>query len=883
MVETNKLSKKPEWAKAFEQRMMKKGGVQAALSWLKSEFAKGRLKPVSWTEALQFIARSLFNSYPEASLAVFECLQQSVPEDMNCCVYIGTLQDKLGKRDLSKISMRKVVDAEHADPRDVLQAANMLVRFGEQEVALNAAVKAYEAMGRPIDCAATLLYIAQLTADWPLVDQLTNQLREAHQQGLTHKTNESPRTHLLWCDNEALYRKVLKNWSEKNIRTPVNEPPDLPSPEGRKLRIGYLSSDFRDHPTSYLILGVLRHHDKSKVELFMYCSGWDDGSQLRKQVENQFDYRHSVSHLSDEDAADLIRSHQIDVLVELNGPTRANRMGILSYRPAPVQVDYLGWPGSVGGRVVDYVVGDYYTVPEGSEIEYPEKVIRLFPTYQSNDHKSYKLPNKPTRQQVGLPVSDELVILGMFNAINKVHQTVWDTWMQIMQSNDKTVLWLLDPGVAAQKHVKQQFENAGLSADRLIFAPRMRHIPHLTRLQCCDLILDPWPYGGHTSTSDALYAGIPVLAMQGNNFAARVSASLIKASGLDKFVAYNVEEYVNIGKQLLSNTNLLRKLQQQIREQIGNSPIFNAKSRAYQLEQAFRQAAIFASLGVEAKHIQIKMPEQVQLNTKPLKKTKKSNTVDWNNYRVAVVTPYYKIEPEKLERCCASVKAQTYACDHFLVADGAPQELPKGFDITHLVLPKNVGNCGSTPRGFGAQYATALGYDAIAFLDADNWYEPNHIELAVKTLEKDQLDCVFTRRNIIFPDGEVLLKDDPQDTKQGHVDTNCYVISKRAAFLFAYWSMYPKEFGAGEDRFIKKIIDFLKLKTRLIPEKTVWYETNWANHYRMAKKTPISPVRKPEKFIWHHWDEDLFFQRTGLTKIGNLISKKIQEAKEKSS
>ncbi len=233
-------------------------------------------------------------------------------------------------------------------------------------------------------------------------------------------------------------------------------------------------------------------------------------------------------------------------------------------------------------------------------------------------------------------------------------------------------------------------------------------------------------------------------------------------------------------------------------------------------------------------------------------------------FKVAVVTPYFQIEHEKLKRCVDSVAKQSVKCDHILVADGEPQPIPDGYDLTHIVIPTNIGNCGATPRSFGAQYAFSKGYDAVAFLDADNWYDSDHIELASQAIIKYQADVVFARRHIVFPDGEILRVDDPEDLSGVHVDTNCYVFSKRAAFLPLIWSMYPKEFGIGEDRLMLSFIKTHPLKCINLPKKTIWYESNWGRHYRMAKKTPVLPIRSPARSLNETFDSQLIYERTGI-------------------
>jgi predicted O-linked N-acetylglucosamine transferase (SPINDLY family) len=862
---------RPAWLQEAVQRVHVQG-VSHGLEWLRAAYDAQEVPTPSWPACVELLGKALSISSPESALRVLDSLMSAAQGEEASSGYVpptsvqllaGLLQDKLGQRGQAKQSMQAVVQSDRAQPLEVLQAANLLVRLGDQALALQAAERAFEAMGRPLEHAATLLYIAQVTAHWPLVDRLTAQLRQGHEDGQTERINESPRTHVLWCDDEVLNHAVLQHWSRQNLPAPVGAAPRPASPHGRRLRVGYLSSDFREHPTARLILGVLRHHDRRQVELFMYCSGWDDGSALRQAVVAQFEHVHSVAGLGDGAAAALMRSHQIDVLVELNGPTRAHRMGILSHRPAPVQVDYLGWPGTVGGRVVDYVVGDAHTVPEGAEQHYAEKVIRLHPTYQANDHAAYPRVPKPTRREVGLPEDPSLVILGMFNAINKVHQAVWETWMQILQGAPHTVLWLLDPGEVARKAIASAAQAAGVPLTRIIASPKLPHAVHMARLQCCDLMLDPWPYGGHTSTADALYAGVPVLALEGHNFAGRVSPGLLRSAGLADLVCANPQAYVRRALDLVQRPAGLRALQERLHHTLPGSPVFDSAARARQLEQAFRVAVERVAQGQAPQHIGFN-PPQAQVPGAQ-RAVSADPAVDGRRYKVAVVTPYFRVPEDKFRRCCASVAAQTITCDHIVVADGEPQILPEGFELIHMVLPANVGNSGATPRGFGGQYAFAQGYDAVAFLDADNWYEPRHVELAVQALEADLLDVVYTRRNIVFEDGEVLGVDDPQDTQGGHVDTNCYVVSKRAAFLMGFMALYPREFGAGEDRYIKKIIVALGLRAALIPDKTVWYESHWAIHHRLANKDPVAPLRKPLRSLARNWDARLFEQRTGLS------------------
>jgi predicted O-linked N-acetylglucosamine transferase (SPINDLY family)/LPS sulfotransferase NodH len=589
--------------------ILQSDGVAAAVAELQRVAATVGTETVPEPDLLLELARKVVNEHPKLALEVCDYIQTLPEPPVETLLLAGSVQDRLGDRKACQASMQAIIASPAARPILKLKAANLLVRFGEQALALQAARDAYDAMGRPLEHAATLLYIAQVTADWAQVELLTAQLREGYSQGQLVAINESPRTHLLWCDDETLNLQVLRHWSRVNLAN-TNQSAPKPAPlHGRRLRVGYLSSDFREHPTSRLILGVLRHHNRKAIELFMYCSGWDDGSALRKNVVEQFEHVHSIAGMSDEDAAELIRSHGVDVLVELNGPTRAHRMGILRYRPAPVQVDYLGWPGSVGGRVVDYIVGDYCTVPEGAERLYPEKVIRLHPTYQANDHACYIRDKRPTRKEVGLPEDNSRLILGMFNAVNKVHQEVWDTWMYILQQVPNALLWMLDPGPTAREFIARSAQRSGVAVSRILASPKLPQAAHLARLQCCDLMLDPWPYGGHTSTADALFAGVPVLAKEGQNFASRVSPGLLRAVSLETLVCSTPEAYARRAIELLQNPSELANMRSRLLSEVQTSPLFDIATRTRALENAYRTAAERAAAGLPAIHMRTRLPE----------------------------------------------------------------------------------------------------------------------------------------------------------------------------------------------------------------------------------------------------------------------------------
>ena len=565
----------------------------------------GLLAAIALTQAANYCQRS----EPERADALLQRALQADPDCASAWRFKAVLLDRVGERQQALEAASKVLTLK-ASPEDKLVAANLLSRLGSQRQALQASVEAFDALGRPIGHAANLLYIALRAADWALCQRLIEQFEQTYLLGEADcfvKGRETPRTHVLWCADEVTNMGVLKQWSLHAFPIIAANQMLRPEPlENRRLRVAYLSSDFRDHPTAWLVNGLFRNHDLSQVELFAYCCSWDDGSAIRKQVLSRFEHVHCVTHLSDQQAAQLIRSHQIDVLVDLNGATRGNRLDILALRAAPVQISYLGFPGSAGGRFIDYIIGDSHTVPDAVCKLYPEKLIRITSTYAINDYAARVRPPMPSKKALGLP--ENVPILGVFNAINKVRQEVWSVWMEIMRNCPAAVLWVLEPGELARENLLRATAAAQVNPRRILFAPYARQDDHIARMQCCDLMLDPWPYGGHTTTVDALFAGVPVLALEGSNFASRVNGGLLRAARLDGLVCPSTQSYVQTAVKLIQDPAKLAHAKAFIRDKIDKTDVFNALSKTRQLESAYRVALEQSLAGQSFRNISFAPP-----------------------------------------------------------------------------------------------------------------------------------------------------------------------------------------------------------------------------------------------------------------------------------
>lgn len=586
------------------------GGVTAVMDGLRQAFPA--YDPAArgwWVRVLFELARQRRHEHPVSVLAVLDQVLLLAPDHVGALLMSASLQERLGDRQASRRLARQVLASAQASPEQKLFACQLCAKEAADADLIATAHEAWRQAGQPLGMADSLLDMGLRAAAWTLVDEVLAFLDDARAAGKPLASLQSPRTHLLWCGDEVTNLAVMRSYASRFKDISPATPVQALSAEGRRLRVGYLSSDYREHPTARLLMGLLRHHDRSRVEVFLYCSGWDDGSALRRAVQEQAEHCCSVSGLSDAQAAQRIRDDGIDVLVELNGPTRGNRLGVLAHRAAPVQIDYLGWPGSVGGQVVDYVVGDAYTVPAAREQQYPEKVIRLNRVYQVNDHAAMRRLSPPSRQALGLP--EGVPVLGMFNQINKVRREVWQVWMEILRRVPQAVLWLLDPGPLALENLRQAMRDMGVDPTRLLVAPRCAQEPHLARMQHCDLMLDPWPYGGHTTTADALFAGVPVVVLRGSNFAGRVSGALLESAGLGALVQPDTAAYVDMAVRVLTDVALRERLGRFLRDEVPKTDVFNASDKARQFELVFRHAHALSVAGKPPEHINLQPRQAV--------------------------------------------------------------------------------------------------------------------------------------------------------------------------------------------------------------------------------------------------------------------------------
>jgi predicted O-linked N-acetylglucosamine transferase (SPINDLY family) len=429
-----------------------------------------------------------------------------------------------------------------------------------------------------------LLNVKSLQCSW---GKLLNSLKNFCKQVMANEKVSQPFSLLALVDDPVLHKKSAEIYIESKF--PFNDAlgPIPKHPKSQKIRIAYFSADFRKHAVAYLIAELFELHDKTQFELIGFSFGPTTNDDLRQRLAKSFDQFIEVGNKSDAEVARLSRTLKIDIAVDLNGFTQDSRTGVFAHRAAPIQVNYLGYPGTMGADYMDYIIADQTLVPPELVPCYSEKVVCLPNSYQVNDRKRLVSERQFTRKELGLP--EDGFVFCCFNNSYKILPSTFDVWMKILKSVDGSVLWLLQDNHWAVENLKNEALNRGVEANRLIFAERMQLPEHLARHRQADLFLDTLPYNAHTTASDALWVGLPVLTSMGKSFASRVSASLLNAVGLPELITRTQEEFEAIAIELATNPKKLAELKLKLANNRLTTPLFDTPLFTKNLEAAYLQ------------------------------------------------------------------------------------------------------------------------------------------------------------------------------------------------------------------------------------------------------------------------------------------------------
>jgi predicted O-linked N-acetylglucosamine transferase (SPINDLY family) len=516
-----------------------------------------------------------------------DCLDRALaqnPEFVPALINLGRLYERLGAADAAvaqwTVALGKLAPVTGANLQHKLMALNQLARVLEgnhqDDAAEDALRQSLELDGHQREVIQHYLAIRQRQCKWPVVLPAERVPREVLLDGI------SPLSIAAYTDDPLLQLATADHYHRAEIGDPDHAWTAWPVAEANPgpLRVGYLSSDLREHAVGYLFTEIPGLHDRAQVEVFSYYCGPAANDGLHAHFKATSDHFVDIAPLTDAAAAERIASDGIQILVDLNGYTREARLKLVALRPAPVIVNWLGYPGTMASPYHQYLIADDTIVPPDHELYYAEKVVRL-PCYQPNNRRREVGP-PPRRADQGLP--DEAMVYCCFNGAHKITPFTFARWLTILSRVPGSVLWLLDAGAPTNQRLREAAAQRGLDPSRLIFAPKLANRLHLARYPLADLFLDTAPYGAHTTASDALFMGVPVLTALGRSFASRVCGSLVRAAGLPEMACASLADYEATAVALGLDRERLAPLRQRLRDAHDRCPLFDMPLMARRLE-----------------------------------------------------------------------------------------------------------------------------------------------------------------------------------------------------------------------------------------------------------------------------------------------------------
>jgi predicted O-linked N-acetylglucosamine transferase (SPINDLY family) len=386
----------------------------------------------------------------------------------------------------------------------------------------------------------------------------------------------------------AQQRRCAEIFAQHNFPQRVNTSVRSSTDPHDRIRLGYFSSDFHEHPVSYLSAEMFELHDRSKFEVFAFSCGASPEDALRKRLRKGFDHFLEVAGKRTEDIAAIAQNAGIDIAIDLGGYTKNSPIGVFAHRAAPVQVHFLGYPGTLGTSCIDYLIADRIVIPEGQEGFYSERIAYLPDSFLPGDSKRRIADRVFSREELGLPPTG--FVFCCFNNQYKIGPLVFDSWVRLLKAVEGSVLWLSAGNPTSAKNLRKEAVAQGVAAERIIFAERFNaHEEHLARQWAADLFLDTFPYNAHTTASDALWAGLPVLTFQGSTFAGRVAASLLSTIGLPEMITLSIEEYEALAIKLATQPGKLAAIRQKLSEHRLSYPLFDTPRFTRNIEAAYLQ------------------------------------------------------------------------------------------------------------------------------------------------------------------------------------------------------------------------------------------------------------------------------------------------------
>jgi protein O-GlcNAc transferase len=499
------------------------------------------------------------------------------------------IEESLGKLDAASATLAMALARNGEQPAAAplyFQRASVEQRQGKLSEASQSLEQALKFDPGAAGAVSELLFLRKQLADWHDLGMLRARFRSGVAAG---QRQLSPFCLLSDPSTRAEQKRCAERWSSTHPALPQPRR----SPSDRILRIGYLSADFRQHATGVLAAGLFEHHDRQRFSVLGYSTGPDDASAMRARLVAGFDRFVDARDWPANRLAAQIAGDGIDILVDLNGHTYGAPTAAVAHRPAPIQVNYLGYPGTMGAPFIDYLIGDPVVTQFAHAADYSETLVQLPVCYQINDRKR-SIAGPPSKRELGLP--EDAFVFCSFNQSYKLNPETFDAWARILLAVSGSVLWLLSgndspASRSIETNLKQEAAARGVDPSRLVFASRRPHAEYVGLYRHADLFLDTWPYNAHTTASDALWAGCPVLTWLGDTFAGRVAASLLTAVGLPELIASDVGSYLAHAIELANERNVLAAQRAHLAGPGRESPLFDAAATTRALESAYVEMA----------------------------------------------------------------------------------------------------------------------------------------------------------------------------------------------------------------------------------------------------------------------------------------------------
>ena len=495
---------------------------------------------------------------------------------------LGVMFKKLGRLDEAEISYTQaiVLKPDHAEAYFNLAAIqNLLGRKDDSLVNYN---HAYDLKPDTDFLLGELVHLKMSLCMWDDLPKLCHELTEKINN---EKKVSSPFILLSLIDDPAIHRKAAEIYSHSEFPKYDIFPKITRYHDHKVIKIGYFSADFNNHPVSSLSAELYEIHDRKKFEIHAFSFGKDTKDEFNIRIKKGVDHFHDVRLMSNHEVVKLARSLEIDIAIDLMGITKESRQSIFAMSVAPIQVNYLGYPSTMAADYMDYLIADHTLIPDEKQKNYLEKIAYMPNSYQPNLSKRSIFEISPSRQEQKLP--EKSFVFCCFNNQSKITPSTFAGWMRILKATNDSVLWLLVKGISATNNLKKEAIKFGINKDRLIFARYISNDDHLKRIQLADLFLDTSPYNAHTTASDALKMGLPVLTYIGKSFASRVAASLLKAVNLPELITATQEEYESLAIKLATDSKKMKIIKNKLVDNLSTSPLYNTSLYIQHLEVAY--------------------------------------------------------------------------------------------------------------------------------------------------------------------------------------------------------------------------------------------------------------------------------------------------------